>query len=193
MNKAVFIDKDGTLIKDIPYNVDPELDEIYDGAPESLRALQDLGYLLIIISNQSGVAHGYFHEGDLKQVEARIHSEMLDHGVQLSAFYFCPHHPKGKVKNYAIECECRKPRPGMLLKAADHFKIDLNRSWMIGDILNDVEAGNSAGCKTILINNGNETEWCMNEIRTPAKMVNDINAATRFILENQHEHAVTTH
>ena len=87
--------------------------------------------------------------------------------------YYCPHYPDGKIQKYKIECDCRKPKPGLILQAAREHDIDLSNSWMIGDILNDVEAGNRAGCKTILLDNGNETEWIWNEIRTPAFIVNN--------------------
>ena len=165
--KAVFIDKDGTLIPNIPYNVDPDKITIDDETIEGLRLLKEEGFLLIVISNQSGVAKGYFEEKDLKQVGNKISALLQKHKLNIDAFYYCPHEPNGTVEQYAISCDCRKPLPGMILKASSELKIDLSQSWMIGDILNDVEAGERAGCSTILIDNGNETEWIMDEVRTP--------------------------
>ena len=172
--KAVFIDKDGTLIPNIPYNIDPGRITIEDETIEGLRILKDEGFLFIVISNQSGIAKGYFKEMDLEQVWNKISALLQRHEISIDAFYYCPHEPNGIVEQYAVECDCRKPLPGMILKAASQLKIDLSQSWMIGDILNDVEAGNRAGCSTILIDNGNETEWQMSEERTPAFIAGNI-------------------
>ena len=190
MNKAVFLDKDGTLIPDIPYNIDPDKIILMKGAAEGLKLLSDRGYLLIIITNQSGVARGYFEEKDLIKVEKKIKDLLQEQDIRLTAFYYCPHHPEGMVKAYAMSCSCRKPEPGMINEAAKEFQIDLSGSWMIGDILNDVEAGNRAGCKTVLINNGGETEWVKGEWRTPFFMANTVEEAAQQIIrfENAKEH-----
>jgi len=177
MNKAVFIDKDGTLISDVPYNVNPELIRFEEYAFESLYMLQQKGYHLVVVSNQPGVSLGYFKEEDLKAVEEKIKDSLLEKNVWLNGFYYCPHSPKEK-------CNCRKPKPGLFLKAAEEMEIDLSQSWMIGDILNDVEAGKRSHCKTILIDNGNETEWVSNTNRIPDFMVNHLKAAAEIILLN---------
>lgn len=185
MKKAIFLDKDGTLIHDIPYNVDTSLIRWNDGVFESLRLLKDRGYLLIVVSNQSGIAHGYFTEREMMIVRTKMYHDLVEAGARLDGFYFCPHHPDGVVADYAKVCHCRKPAPGMILQAADDFNIDLSQSWMIGDILNDIEAGNNAGCKTILINNGNETEWITTEERTPDFTVHNIKEAVEKIFSTQ--------
>lgn len=182
MRKAVFLDKDGTLIEDVPYNVDPDKIRLAACAPEGLRQLHAAGYLLVIVSNQSGVARGLFPERALRGVETRLRELLEQQGVPLDGFYYCPHHPEGIVPAYKIECECRKPRPGLILKAAEELGIDLTRSWFIGDILNDVEAGHRAGCRTILIDNGNETEWVMNDERRPDAVVTELSAAAGVVL-----------
>ena len=179
--KAVFLDKDGTLIEDMPYNVDPELIRLSAGALEALRLLQDLGYRLIVVTNQSGVARGYFQEEKLRQVEERLRQLLSSAGIRLSGFYYCPHHPQGVVSQYALECPCRKPRPGMLYDAARECHLDLRASWLVGDILNDVEAGNRAGCRTILIDNRHETEWILTPIREPGFLVKDLKEAAQVI------------
>lgn len=180
-NKAVFMDKDGTLIVDVPFNVNPDLIRLQDHAIEGLKRMKQLGYELILISNQSGVARGYFEESALRQVEQKIRELLAEHDITLDAFYYCPHHPQGSVERYAIDCPSRKPQPGMILKAAQDREIDLAKSWMIGDILHDIEAGNRAGCRTILIDNGNETEWMMNDFNHPDFTVRTINdAATKI-------------
>ena len=182
-NKAVFLDKDGTLIPDIPYNVEPDLITLEENAVEGLKRLQQDGYLLIIISNQSGVARGYFAEEQLQAVAQKLSALLAENGVTLNGFYYCPHHPEGTIDGFNVQCNCRKPQPGMLLKAAADHDIDLTHSWMIGDILNDVEAGNRAQCKTVLIDNGNETEWVAGEFREPTFTCKTINQAAEHILK----------
>ena len=179
-HKAVFLDKDGTLIPDIPYNVD--VDRITIDA-ETIKALQVLqkDFLIIVISNQSGIAKGYFNEQDLEKVRHKINRLLKVHHISIDGFYYCPHHPGGAVKKYAMDCTCRKPMPGLILKAAEDHGIDLAESWMIGDILHDVEAGKRAGCRTILLDNGNETEWMLTPLRTPDFTVRDLLEAASII------------
>jgi D-glycero-D-manno-heptose 1,7-bisphosphate phosphatase len=179
-NRAIFIDKDGTLIQDVPYNVDPAMIQLLPGVKETLAQLKRDRFLLILVSNQSGVARGFFDEAALDRVVTQI-THLLE-GVQLDGFYFCPHHPEGKIEKYAINCLCRKPEPGMLLSAAAEYGIDLGKSWMIGDILNDIEAGKRAGCKTILLDTGNETEWLVNDLRQPDFLVHSWQEAGDAIL-----------
>jgi D-glycero-D-manno-heptose 1,7-bisphosphate phosphatase len=181
LRKAVFIDKDGTLIPNIPYNIDPNRITIDNETIEGLRLLKEEDFLLVVISNQAGIAKGYFEEKDLEKVWSKISGLLQKHRLNIDAFYYCPHEPNGIITEYAVECNCRKPLPGMLLKAASELRIDLCQSWMVGDILNDVEAGNRAGCFTILIDNGNETEWRVNEFRTPAFIAKNILHAAAHI------------
>jgi D,D-heptose 1,7-bisphosphate phosphatase len=183
MDKAVFIDKDGTLVKDVPYNADPHKVVLEPGAGKALAALQAAGFMLVLVTNQSGVAHGYFPEEDLFPVFDRIQELLAADNVRLNAVYYCPHHPAGKIERYRQSCICRKPRPGMLLHASRDYQLNLHESWMIGDILHDIEAGNRAGCRTILIDNGHETEWVMNAFNTPAFRVPSLTAAADTILE----------
>lgn len=180
--QAIFLDKDGTLIEDIPYNVDPEKIHLSEGAVEGLQLLYRAGYPLIVVSNQAGIAHGYFSEKDLEQVVHRLEDLLAEIGVLLAGFYYCPHHPEGKIAIYRMDCDCRKPSPGLLFQAALEQGIDLKESWMIGDILNDIEAGQRAGCHTILIDNGNETEWVLNSIRMPQYCVLNLTEAAHIIL-----------
>jgi D-glycero-D-manno-heptose 1,7-bisphosphate phosphatase len=182
MTRAVFFDKDGTLIKNVPYNVDPAKICLEPFASEALKLLQNNAYDLYVVSNQSGIALGYFNEADLLPVNYTIEKLLNNNGVHLNAFYYCTHLKNGTVAGYAKDCDCRKPKPGLLLQAAHDHNIDLLRSWMIGDILDDVEAGKSAGCKTILLNNGNETEWVLYEKRKPDFIVNNLKEAAELIL-----------
>jgi D,D-heptose 1,7-bisphosphate phosphatase len=180
-SKAVFLDKDGTLVEDLPYNVNPALMRPVDGAAEGLRLLAGTGYELFVVTNQSGVARGLFSEGALRAVEGWLEQFFAAAGVRLAGFYYCPHHPQGVVSRYAVDCLCRKPRPGMLYQAAQEHGLDLAASWMIGDILNDVEAGNRAGCRTILIQNNHETEWNLTPWRRPDYMLRGFLSAARLI------------
>lgn len=186
MAKAIFFDKDGTLIPDIPYNTDPEKIEFNEGAAYAIRRLSALDFMLIVVSNQSGVARGYFREADLQKVREKLEGLFRDAGGMLSDFIYCPHLPEGSVKEYAITCDCRKPMPGMLLSAGGKHNIDLRSSWMIGDILNDIEAGNLAGCRTILINNGNETEWLQGNQRVPGYIAKDLADAAEYVISSQY-------
>lgn len=181
LRPAVFIDKDGTLIDNVPYNVDPARIELACTAPEALRLLHEAGYTLVVVSNQSGVARGYFQESDLIAVESRLRELLAEAGVSLGGFYYCPHHPLGRVASYAIECECRKPAPGLIKSAASELGLDLSRSWLIGDILDDIEAGRRSGCRTVLIDNGNETQWRTGKEREPDAVAGNLASAARTI------------
>ncbi|MGL4621260.1 D-glycero-alpha-D-manno-heptose-1,7-bisphosphate 7-phosphatase [Chroococcidiopsis sp.] len=180
--KAVFLDKDGTLIEDVPYNIDPDKIRLCAGALEAVQILAAAGYQILIVTNQSGIARGYFPETALIKVEKHLRQLLATAGVSLTSFYYCPHHPQGVVTKFAIDCDCRKPNPGLLKKAADEHSIKLHQSWMIGDILNDIEAGNIAGCRTILINNSNETEWQLSRSRLPNFIVHNLREAAAVIM-----------
>lgn len=184
MTRAIFLDKDGTLVENVPYNVNPALLQLTWRAGPGLQLLHQLGYRLFVVSNQPGVANGLFTETALAAVNTRLAAQLAQYGVTLDGFYYCPHSPDGTVARYAVACTCRKPMPGMLLRAAREHRIDLARSWMIGDILHDVEAGRRAGCRTVLIDNGNETEWKMSALRTPHLSAPDLFQAAALIAES---------
>ncbi len=182
LKKAIFLDKDGTLVINVPYSVDLRKIVFSPGAVRGLRMFAAAGYHLLLASNQSGVARGYYTEKDLERVRARIASMMDEAGVTLLDFYYCPHFPDGVDARYARLCNCRKPEPGLILRAAKEHAIDLNRSWVIGDILDDVEAGHRAGCKSVLIDNGNETEWKLSPERLPDYTALDLTEAAFLVL-----------
>lgn len=181
MQKAVFLDKDGTLIDDVPYNIDPEKITLAHGCKNGLKQLNSYGYRLIVVSNQPGIAQGYFTLTDLKKTETALARMCAQFGVYLAAFYYCPHDPNGKIREYSISCSCRKPQAGLLKQAAREHAVGLQESWFVGDVLNDVEAGRRAGCRTILIDNGNETEWLLTPARTPHFIVSDLEEASGII------------
>lgn len=179
--RAIFLDKDGTLVENVPHNVNPSLLELTWRAGSGLQLFKQLGYALFVVTNQPGIAHGLFAESSLDLIEHRLAELLTQYGAALDGFYYCPHSPDGVVARYAVPCTCRKPMPGMLHRAAYEHGINLAQSWMIGDILNDIETGRRAGCRTVLIDNGNETEWKMSAQRTPHLAAPDLYAAAVMI------------
>jgi D-glycero-D-manno-heptose 1,7-bisphosphate phosphatase len=153
---ALFLDRDGTLVHPRHYPSHPEDLRLYDGLGPYLRCLQESGFRLVVVTNQSGIARGYFTEADLRQMHAHLAAQLARNGVRLDAIYHCPHHPDGAIPELAVRCTCRKPQPGMVLQAAADLGLDPRHSWLVGDILDDVEAGNRAGCRTILVDLGTE-------------------------------------
>ncbi|MDB5795602.1 MAG: family hydrolase [Noviherbaspirillum sp.] len=184
--RAIFLDKDGTLVENVPYNVSPDLMRLTWLAGPALQLFRQTDYKLFVVSNQAGVAKGLFTESALVPVERRLAELLAQYGVTLAGFYYCPHSVDGVVPRYAISCTCRKPMPGLLQHAAHEHGIDLCASWMIGDILDDVEAGRRAGCGTVLIDNGNETEWKSGPYRTPELTAPNLYAAARMIVAARH-------
>ena len=175
-NKAIFLDRDGTLIANRHYGSDPDGIELLDGVVEGLVALRGAGYKLLLVSNQSGVARGYFNEGAVARMHDRLQRMLNRHGAALDGLEYCPHHPDGIASPYAVECSCRKPAPGMLRRAARKHGVNLSASWMVGDIEADIEAGRRAGARTVLV--GPEKSTTLPDFRTV-----DFAGAARHILE----------
>ena len=181
VRRAIFIDEVGTLVVDMPHNVDPALVRFTDGAVEGCLHLHSLGYALVIVTNQPGVAMGHFDRAALADLQRAVEQALAAEGVPISGFYTCVHAPStGPVQN----CLCRKPAPGLLLQAARAHNLDLAGSWMVGDILDDVEAGRRAGCRTVLLDVGNETEWRTTPLRQPHFRAPTLLAAARLIESN---------
>lgn len=181
---AVFLDKDGTLLRNVPYNVDPARVEFTDNAIGGLERLAAAGYALIVVSNQPGVALGYFSQAALDRLAHHLGDRLADAGIFLTGFYACPHRPPSPPRTQP-SCACRKPAPGLLQRAARDHGIALDASWMVGDILDDVEAGQRAGCRTVLLEVGNETEWRFSPLRTPTLRARDLADAARSILREE--------
>ena len=157
-SRALFLDRDGTLVHASHYPSRPEQLRLYDNIGPALQVLQQQhDFLLIIITNQAGIARGYFTEADLQRMHDYLTDELAAVSVHVDGIYHCPHHPEGVIEGLSIRCECRKPQPGMLLRAARELDIDLEQSWFVGDILDDVEAGNRAHCHTVLVDLGTES------------------------------------
>jgi D-glycero-D-manno-heptose 1,7-bisphosphate phosphatase len=152
--RAVFLDRDGTINVERDYLHKIEDFEFIPGVPEAIKRLRAAGFLVIVVSNQSGVARGYFNERVVNQLHRHIQTELSRYGTSIDAFYFCTHHPEKGVGEYRIACDCRKGAPGMLLQAASEHNIDLSESFMVGDKLADIEAGERAGCRSFLVLTG---------------------------------------
>lgn len=183
-HKAVFLDRDGTIIKDLDYLDDPERIELLPGAAEALCSLKDAGFLLVVITNQSGIARGFFDESKYLAVDRRFREILARQGVTLDATYYCPHLPGAAVAQYDRECDCRKPAPGLFEKAASELRIDFARSWALGDSLRDLEPAKNLGAKTILVLTGKG--WQQSQDSRCEKVadftVSDLAEAARLIL-----------
>ena len=158
--KAIFLDRDGTINKYVGFLRNIDDFELIDGVAEAIRKINESGYLAIVVTNQPVIARGEVSFDELEEIHNKMETLLGKEGAYLDAIYYCPHHPhkgyEGERQELKIDCDCRKPKPGMLLKAASDFNIDLSQSWMIGDGENDIKAGINADCKTILIGNGDE-------------------------------------
>jgi D-glycero-D-manno-heptose 1,7-bisphosphate phosphatase len=154
MTQAVFIDRDGTINEDIGYVSKPEELIIYPWAPRAVRLINEAGMKAIVITNQSGVARGLYSEQTLQVIHQRMIDELAQSGAWIDAVYYCPHHPEVGDERYRIVCNCRKPRPGLLHKAAREHEIELASSYLIGDKVSDLELAQSAGVRSVLVLTG---------------------------------------
>lgn len=158
--KAIFLDRDGTINKYVGFLRNIDDFELIDGVAEAIRKINESGYLAIVVTNQPVIARGEVSFGELEEIHNKMETLLGKEGAYLDAIYYCPHHPhkgyEGERSELKIDCDCRKPKSGMLIKAAEDFNIDLSQSWMVGDGENDVKAGLNAGCKTALIGQGKE-------------------------------------
>ncbi len=146
---AAFLDRDGVLNVDHGYTHRSEQFEWIDGAPEAVRLLNEAGYYVLVVTNQSGIARGYYTEEAVKALHAHMQKDLASYGAHVDAFYFCPHHPEGTIKALAIHCQCRKPAPGMLEQAASEWPIDRSASFLVGDKYEDMSAAKAFGIRGI--------------------------------------------
>lgn len=188
---AVFLDRDGTVAEEVGYVNHVSRIRLLPGSAEAIRRIRRHGFLAIVVTNQSGVARDYFEESLVLQANDRLQELLREEGTALDAIYYCPHHPREGVPPYRCECDCRKPRPGMLLRAAREYAIDLSRSYMVGDGIVDVGAANAAGTRSVLVLTGygrghvehRRSRW----IVEPDHIVADLPAAVDWILDRERE------
>lgn len=187
-NKAVFLDRDGVIIEDVDLISNTDQINIYEYVPKALQLLYNSGYKLIIVTNQTVVARGIISEEEVIKLNNYIKDEIIKlTDITIEKIYFCPHHPHANIIEFRTDCMCRKPKPGMLFQAADEFNIDLKNSFMIGDRISDIIAGNKAGCKTIQVNTGRHLDKpiisnAYDSSIKPDYICNDLLEATRIIL-----------
>ncbi|MEI7812740.1 MAG: HAD family hydrolase [Ignavibacteria bacterium] len=184
-NHAVFFDRDGTLNYDSGYVGNADLVRLYSGVPHAIRLLREKGFKIVVISNQSGIARGYFTAKEVDLVNQKINDLLETDGCgAIDAFYYCPFHPDF---NSTEDCKCRKPSPLMVLKASEELNIDLNKSYFVGDSVTDIECGKNAGVKTILVKNERTEEQICNllvECEIPGFIACDLIEASEFIIKD---------
>jgi len=151
MERAVFLDRDGTIIEDVGYLHERSKVKFLPRVSKAIKLLNENGFKVIVITNQAGVARGYFTEETVREINRYVQESLAKQGAFIDMIYYCPHHIEGIIEEYSKECYCRKPNPGMIEQAVLEFGIDLKNSFIIGDKISDIEAGQRAGCKTILL------------------------------------------
>lgn len=157
---AVFIDRDGTISEEIGYVNHPTRYRVYPYAAEAIRRLNEVGWLAVLVTNQAGVARGYFTEDVIGAVHRILVDELARGGARLDAIYYCPHHPSVGDEPYRADCDCRKPKPGLIRRAAKEFSVDLSRSWMVGDRFSDMQLARNADIKSAFVLSGyGRGEW----------------------------------
>jgi D-glycero-D-manno-heptose 1,7-bisphosphate phosphatase len=171
-NRAVFIDRDGTMARDVSYCRRPEDFDLFSTTAKAVKLLGEHGFKVIVITNQSGVARGYFSGEMLTEIHRKMEKELAREGAHLDAIYYCPHHPDDN-------CQCRKPKPGLVLQAAQDHDIDLERSFVIGDMPLDIAMGKAVNCRTVLIA-GMVDE--ANSGYSPDYVAGDLYEAARWVL-----------
>jgi D-glycero-D-manno-heptose 1,7-bisphosphate phosphatase len=160
MNRAVFIDRDGTISEEVGYINHVSRFRLFPYSAAALKQLHDNGYLAIVITNQAGVARGYFSEEMVQAIHKQMTKDLESSGARVDAIYYCAHHPTVGEPPYQLDCDCRKPKPGLLLRAARDYDIDLANSWMVGDRYSDIELAANAGVKSALVLSGyGRGEW----------------------------------
>lgn len=184
MKKAVFLDRDGVITEDPPHyahRVDQV--QIIRGSGEAIRLLNEMDYLVIVVSNQSGIARGYYQERDVGLFNQEMMRQLSLEDAHIDAIYYCPHHPDGIIEKFRGLCTCRKPEPGMLFQAAKQHQIDLTASFLIGDKFSDILAGNAGNCRTVLVltGHGKEEMHHLNDSTVPVA-VNLLNAVKEYII-----------
>lgn len=182
-NRAVFLDRDGTINEDVGYLSRLEDLKIYDNAPEAIRLMKEKGFLTVVVTNQSGVARGFFSEDFIVTVHDKMNEYLKERGASLDALYYCPHHPRYGNEIYRKECSCRKPQPGLLIRAAEDLDIDLTASYVIGDMPRDMDIARKVGARGVMVKTG----YGNNVVATskPDHIAADLLAAARWIIQDQ--------
>ena len=189
--RAVFMDRDGTLSEEVGYVNHPSRFRLFPYAASAIKHLNDSGWLAIVITNQAGVARGYFSEDMIQTIHAAMRQELENSGARLDAVYYCAHHPTVGEPPYRLDCDCRKPKPGLISRAANEFDIDLEGSWMVGDRYGDVELARNAGVNSAFVLSGyGRGEWEHQRagwIEKPDLVAKDLLEAVKAIVSRKAE------
>jgi D-glycero-D-manno-heptose 1,7-bisphosphate phosphatase len=184
--RAVFIDRDGTISEEVGYVNHPSRYRVFPYAARAVRLLNEAGWLAIVVTNQAGVARGYFTEDLITATHDLLIQSLAHEGARLDAIYYCPHHPSVGQPPYRLDCDCRKPRPGLIRRATEDFPIDLAQSWMVGDRYSDVEMAHNAGLRAAFVLSGyGRGEWEYQRAtwrRQPDLVAEDLLDAVRLIM-----------
>jgi len=183
---AIFIDRDGTINEQMGYINHLSRFNILPGVPEAIKLLNENNYLVIVVTNQSGIARGYFPVSLVEEIHAYMRNTLKKEGAEIDAIFFCPHYPRSRLKEYAIECDCRKPNTGMIRQALDKFDIDLTQSYMIGDHYTDLEFAHNGNLKSIMVKTGyglGEVDYILpNFPHKPVYVAEDLLEAVKWIM-----------
>jgi D-glycero-D-manno-heptose 1,7-bisphosphate phosphatase len=189
-NRAIFIDRDGTLNEEVGYITGISQFRLFDFAAQSIKMINDAGWYAVIITNQAGIARGQYTEAFLRHLHAEMESSLRQRGARLDAIYYCPHHPDFGVPPYRQDCNCRKPKPGLIDKASRDLSLDLKECYVIGDRIRDVETGHAAGARSVMVMTGYGREEYADQrmalTRQPDHVCENLLEAVRWILNNNH-------
>jgi D-glycero-D-manno-heptose 1,7-bisphosphate phosphatase len=183
-NAAIFLDRDGTINEEVGYLGDLEKLVIYPSSFEAVRLINESGMKVVVITNQSGVARGYFNEDFVMTVHSRINETLQKKGAHIDRFYYCPHHPTEGKGRYLKLCDCRKPKTGMVIKASEELDIDLSLSYMVGDTVKDIDLANKSGVKGILVKTGYGKKEMSSDMK-PDYIAEDILDAVNWIMRDR--------
>ncbi len=185
MKRAIFLDRDGVINEDVNYLSASDQLQLIPGAAAAIARLNNAGLPVIVITNQAGVARGYYPEAQIEVVHMALSYRLAQAGAYIDRYYYCPHHPAEGLPPYRVDCNCRKPKPGLLLQAAEDFDLDLKHCFVIGDNHSDIALSQSTGCRTVLVLTGHGArvwrEWC--EDFQPDHVAPDLSAAVAWISE----------
>jgi D-glycero-D-manno-heptose 1,7-bisphosphate phosphatase len=188
MNRAVFLDRDGTINEEVGYLTDLDKLKLIPGAGAAIKRLNESGLKVVVVTNQSGVARGYFAESLVREAHTLLEALLRSEGARLDGIYYCPHHPKAGNSRYTTTCDCRKPGTGLIDKAARELDIDIARSYMVGDKWSDIELGQRAGMHTLLVNTGFAHDDPGNvrpaQVHEPDVIAHDIEEAVAWIVRH---------
>ena len=185
-DRAVILDRDGTINIEVGYLTQANDFRLIPGTPEAIKAFNNLGLRVVVVTNQAGIARGFLSETTLEAIHRSMGHTLRRHNASVDAVYYCPHHPTDGFGPYKVNCECRKPKPGMLKRAAAELDIDLSQSFIVGDKLTDLEAGRSVGCSMVLVRTGYgpESERNLEQCGVhPEHIAEDLLAASKWIVD----------